>query len=333
MELAANEPFTLAGRTFGVGTAIVRVPDHGPDLAERLGGIAAHHGGEVVATDTGYVDSGISLGSNQVRPLKPPRVLLAWDVPTDSYSAGWTRYVLERTFGQPASIVRVASFPLVDLNAFNVIVLPAGNYSRNAPADFPEQLTAWMEHGGILITLSDATRWATQDDVGLLASSIELRPVAEDAPKTEPNAELPERTPGALARVVLDEQHWLSSGTDGEIQMLITGQRIFSPLTLDIGVNAGLYAEAAQVRASGLIWEDVAAQLGGKAAVMFQRVGRGASSLSRKIRTTAPITPPRCFSSSTRCSSDPPTSPSPASSSSDYVAGQRFCPAFCFQTL
>ncbi len=190
----ANEPFVLDGRSFGVGTAIVRVPDHDPGLAERLGAIAARHGAEVVAANTGFVDSGISLGSNQVRP----RVLLAWDVPTDSYSAGWTRFVLERHLGQPVSIVRVASIPKVTLDSFDVIVLPSGDYSIIAPPDFAGQLRAWMNDGGILITLSEASRWA---------AGAEL--VASDPGQT------PARTPGALARVMLDTQHWLSAGLDG----------------------------------------------------------------------------------------------------------------------
>ncbi len=254
----ANEPFVLEGRTFGVGTAIVRVPDHGGDLAERLGAIATGHGGEVVAVDTGFVDSGISLGSNQVRPLKPPRVLLAWDVPTDSYSAGWTRYVLERHFGQPASLVRVGSLSKVSLNEFDVIVLPAGDYSSVAPSDFGAQLRRWMNEGGILVTLSEASQWATE--VGLLASEAGLTPA---------------RTPGALARVVLDDQHWLSAGTDGEIQMLVNGRRTFSPISLDVGVNVGMYAQADRLRASGLIWDDVVDDLADTAAVMYQRFGRG----------------------------------------------------------
>ena len=254
----ANEPFVLDGRTFGVGTAIVRVPDHDPGLAERLGAIAARHGAEVVAANTGFVDSGISLGSNQVRPLVAPRVLLAWDVPTDTYSAGWTRFVLERHLGQPVSIVRVASISKVTLDSFDVIVLPSGDYSSIAPPDFAGQLRAWMNDGGILITLSDASRWA---------AGAEL--VASDPEQT------PERTPGALARVMLDTQHWLSAGSDGEVQMLVNGRRMLSPVSLDVGVNAGVYAEADRLRASGLIWDDVRDTLGGTAAVIFQRAGRG----------------------------------------------------------
>ena len=234
------------------------MPDHGADLTERLGTIARRHGGEVVAADTGFVDSGISLGSNQVRPLKPPRVLLAWDVPTDSYSAGWTRYVLERHFGQPVSLVRVASIPKVSLYVFDVIVLPAGDYARFAPADFAGQLRDWMNGGGILITLSEASRWAAH--VELLSSEA---------------GETSARTPGALARVVLDEQHWLSAGTDGEIQMLVNGRRVFTPISLEVGVNAGVYAEPDRLRASGLIWDDVRDELAETAALIYQRFGRG----------------------------------------------------------
>lgn len=254
----ANEPFVLNGRTFGVGTAIVRVPDHDAGLADTLGTIAGRHGAEVVAANTGFVDSGISLGSNQVRPLKAPRVLLAWDVPTDSYSAGWTRFVLERHFGQPVSLVRVASVPKVPLSSFDVIVLPAGDYTSIAPPDFAEQLRAWMHDGGILVTLSDASRWAAA--AGLVASEAGLTPA---------------RTPGALARVMLDTQHWLSAGTDGEIQMLVNGRRMLSPVSLEVGVNAGVYAEADRLRASGLIWDDVRDTLAGTAAIIFQRAGRG----------------------------------------------------------
>ena len=38
--------------------------------------------------------------SASARALREPRVLLAYDEPTSIYSAGWTRYVLERRYGQ-----------------------------------------------------------------------------------------------------------------------------------------------------------------------------------------------------------------------------------------
>ncbi len=57
--------------------------------------------------------------------------------------------------------------------------------------------------------------------------------------------------------------------------MLVNGRRMLSPVSLDVGVNADVYAEAERLRASGLIWDDVRDTLGGTAAVIFQRAGRG----------------------------------------------------------
>ena len=99
-----RRPFTAAGRTFAHGHRDrSRGRELPTDLRETLGAIAARHGAEVVPFDSGWVDSGISLGSSDVVPLKTPRIALAWDAPTQSLSAGWARYVLERRFGLTVS--------------------------------------------------------------------------------------------------------------------------------------------------------------------------------------------------------------------------------------
>jgi hypothetical protein len=105
---AAGGAFTLAGRRFGIGTAIVRVSENGADLRERLGRIAGAHGAEVVPVDDSYVTDGVSLGGAATRALREPRVLLVYDEPANTNSAGWARYVLERRYEQRATIVRAA---------------------------------------------------------------------------------------------------------------------------------------------------------------------------------------------------------------------------------
>ena len=52
------------------------------DLAIKLERLIYTHGAEAVAVPDGYQDEGISLGSVNVRALKAPRVLMAWDAPT-----------------------------------------------------------------------------------------------------------------------------------------------------------------------------------------------------------------------------------------------------------
>ncbi len=296
---AAHLPFTLKGRTYPGGTAIVRASDNGPDLAAKLGALAAKHGVEVVATDTAFVESGVSLGSNNVVPLKVPRVLLAWDAPTQSLSAGWARFVLERRFGQPVTAVRVSSLGRIDLTRFDVFVLPSGNYAA-ITGDLLRHVKDWVARGGTLITIAEASRWAARENVGLLATATELRggkpdvePTDRDAkdqgaakrPDTpaqpiqldkaiEPDHERPFITSGALCRVTLDLEHWLAAGTDGQVQAMVEGQRVFTPLKLDKGRNVGTFA-GQELVASGLVWDDVKTQLENKAFVMDQPLGSG----------------------------------------------------------
>ena len=84
-----------------------------------------------------------------------------------------------------------------------------------------------------------------------------------------------EQTPGAIVRVRLDRDHWLTSGTDGEIGALVDGSRVFSPITLDRGQNVGRYAEEEDLVLGGIVWDDARPQLASKAFLIHQPVGRG----------------------------------------------------------
>lgn len=286
--------FTLGGRRFERGTAIIRKSDNGPDLREKLGAIFARRKVEWVKLDSAFIDDGVSLGSNQTVALKSPKVLLLWDQPASSLSAGWTRFVLERRYGQTVTAVRTGSLARVDLRRYDVIIAPSGNYSAALGGDMLRRLRDWMNAGGTLVTVGEASRWAARESTGLLDTRTEWRDGSpeSDAPQgaartdnarrapdyesaIQPARELPELVPGALLRVALDSDHWLSSGTDGEIQAMVESRRVFSPIRLDRGRNVGLYAIKDRLLASGLIWPESLNQLPQKAFLIHQPVGQG----------------------------------------------------------
>lgn len=299
----ADGGFTLAGRTFPLGSVVVRVADNDENLRATLGDLARRHHVDVFPTDTTFVDAGLSLGSNQVVQLKAPRVLLAWDAPTSSQSAGWTRYVLERQFGQRVSAVRVATLGNVDLARFDVIVLPSGNYTQAIAGPTLERLKDWVSAGGTLVTMGEASRWATREGVWLLETTLQLKdgrpePAEGDRPSERrppdgakpggtpdqpidleqavtPDVEPPDTTYGALVRVALDTEHWLSAGTDGEVQAMVEGRRVFTPLTVDKGRNVGTYAAGDDAVVAGLVWPESRTLLAHKAFLMHQPHGRG----------------------------------------------------------
>jgi hypothetical protein len=176
------------------------------------------------------------------------------------------------------SAVRVGSIERVDLKEFDVIVLPSGSYSALAGEDALRRLREWIRTGGTLVTLAEASRWAASERVDLVGTRTELRggrPEVEERPagsagagsstparpsqpeatssatspstfdydkSIQPERERPENIPGAIVRVHIDQEHWLSSGQDSSLQALIEGQRVFTPIRLDRGRNVGVYA-------------------------------------------------------------------------------------------
>jgi hypothetical protein len=288
---SAAGAFTLAGRSYGMGTAIVRVAENGSDLAVKLGRIAARTGADVVPVDDSYVREGTSLGSGNARALREPRVLLVWDEPTSSLSAGWARFVLERRYGQRTTAVRTASLGRTVLSDYDVIVFPSGNYASAVGRGMVDRLQQWMRDGGTMVTLGEATRWAAREGTGLLAATVERRggrPEGTDPPRRdvseqpidyldaiEPADEAPERVPGAILRAVLDTEHWLAAGTDGEMGVFAESSLVLSPMTLDQGRNVGRFAGVDDLVLSGVVWDDARPQLANKAYLVHQPVGRG----------------------------------------------------------
>ncbi len=284
--------FTIAGRAFPAGSAFMRVQENPADLAARLGQVAAKYGIEITPIDSAFVDSGVSLGSNEVATLKAPRVLLAWDSPASSLSAGWARYALEQRFRQPVTTVRAGSLGRIDLSRYDVLVLPSGNYTFND--DQMRRLRDWLQRGGTLVTIGEASRWATTERAGLLPTHLLQRDGsasgAADEKKTPPKIDIekfdyeeaikpergaPDGTAGALLRVRLDKEHWLSAGLDDEIQVVMEGSRMFMPLKLDAGTNVGVYAKTDRVIAAGLMWPEARDLIQQKAFLMHAAVGRG----------------------------------------------------------
>jgi len=179
-----------------------------------------------------------------------------------------------------------------------VIVLPAGDYTQALGEDGVRRLKEWARMGGTIVTLGEASRWATREKVALLETTTELRggkpdvePAGDEKPKKvaagepakpfdlqqaiQPDRDPPDAVPGAILRVSLDTEHWLSAGLDDEIQVVVEGRRIFTPIKLDKGRNVGLYAARDRLLAAGFAWDNPMEQLPQKAFLLHQPLGRG----------------------------------------------------------
>ena len=190
-----DRAFKLAGRTYGTGTLIVKVRDNAADVHEKVARLAKSSGAEVYATDTGWVDEGANFGSHRVFSVPRAVVAMAWDRPTGASSAGATRFVLEREYGYPVTVVRTDQLARGDLNQFQVIILPdtggsggeglggGGGYDTALGANGARRLNDWVQAGGTLIGLgAGAVAYLADPRTGLLAISQENVAKPAEAP-------------------------------------------------------------------------------------------------------------------------------------------------------
>jgi hypothetical protein len=129
--------------------------------------------------------------------MRAPAIALAWDRPTSSLSAGATRFVLERQFGYPVTVVRTQLLGTADLSRFQVIILPDSvgeGYSAVMGPNGGQRLKQWVASGGTLIGYGSAMAWMADPRVGLLAVSQENLAAP---PGSEKDKEQPARPAGA----------------------------------------------------------------------------------------------------------------------------------------
>ena len=309
---SSDKAFTHSGRRYPAGTLIIDKADNSDTLSESIAELAATTGASVVSVDSSWVTDGPNFGSENVVRFNQPRVAIAWDQPTSSYSAGNTRFIIERQFDFPVTAIRVNQLKRADLSRYQVLILPAvgrtGSYAEALGKKGTANLKDWVAKGGVLIGLGNANRYLADPEIDLLSIRRENAVIEVDKDKAKsngngkkngdkaqeatvegqyltssddyralitPEKENPDSVAGVLVKSNVDPDHWLGAGVSPTLNVLVRGSDIYTPLKMDKGVNVALFSGAEDLLASGYIWEQNRKQLAYKPFVVAQRNGRG----------------------------------------------------------
>ncbi|MCX6633086.1 MAG: peptidase M14, partial [Candidatus Solibacter sp.] len=299
---SSDKPFTQDNVKFPAGSLIIKVAANPADLGDRLARLARETGAEVYGTNSGWVEDGVNFGSRWVVPIKKPAIAIAWDTPAQSGSAGATRFVLERQYGYPVTPIRTAQLAATDLSKFQVLILPSGgNYAGILGDGGVERIKNWVAAGGTIVAVGDAVNFLGNSKVDLLELVQEnaLREGEEKKPaeKTEKTAgrvpgtaiasetdfdkitraasELPDSAPGAIARVRIRPDYWLTAGMGDTVYTMVEGRAIYAPVKADKGINAAYYDAADKLVVSGHLWAENKKQMAFKPLVVSGTSGRG----------------------------------------------------------
>lgn len=292
-----DEAFTKNGRTYPRGTVLFPAALNDPGKMTRLAGLAREIGAETVALSDSWVEDGPNLGSSSFATLAAPKVAMAWDEGVSQLSAGALRFVLERRLGLPVVPIRTHRFGRADLSDYDVVVVPSGSPRGTMGERGMANLRAFVERGGVLVTVgSSLTSFASGDDPllsvtreaalgrepgsdadeqGSLAEAREITSEDEYRESIADQSALPDTLPGALLNTVADPEHFLSAGYDAGAVVLASGSQIFTPLDRADGTNVLRFESAERLIASGYVWEENRRQLAFKPYLMAQPTGRG----------------------------------------------------------
>jgi hypothetical protein len=188
----STKPMTLAGRTFAAGTFFFMAGRNEPGYQEKLAGLAASHGSELVPLKTSFPDSDrFSPGSSFAIQLRKPRIALVMGSTGNLSQCGPIWYLLERVWKLPFTPIGADALTDGDLSKYTCIVLPDG-----VQAPSTGRFHDWIGAGNVAV--------AFQVDRSMVGTGkyVELTEVPGDiAP-----------LPGSLFRAQMDPRSFLSFG-------------------------------------------------------------------------------------------------------------------------
>ncbi|MFQ6042290.1 MAG: M14 family zinc carboxypeptidase [Candidatus Poribacteria bacterium] len=295
----ANKPFKLNGENFDRGTLVIKLRENRQDLHDKLMQLAGEYGVDFVPTDTSWTEEGISLGSGNIVYLKKPKVVLLYNTPASTLSYGWIAYLFEQEYGLEFTAVTHSFLRSGDLNDYNVIILPSGSggdYDRFISKDGVNRLKQWVSDGGTLIALKGASAFLAREEFGMTTSNLinDLRKVEKKNEKEKKKPEekrekkdeksetkeepvpyeyRPFRVPGAIVKVKLDQNHFLTYGYGESLSVLVDSEYLFSPSKQ--GWNVATYCEEEELRVSGFIFQEMQKALPGHVYLIDEPTGRG----------------------------------------------------------
>jgi hypothetical protein len=119
--------------------------------------IAEKDGIDIYAIQTGFAEAGIDFGSNDMRALSKPSVLLVAGEGADVSEMGEAWHLLDQRYEIPASMMEAERLAGANLQRYNTIVIASGNHNLNAGAT--ENIKNWLRQGNNLICIGSANNW------------------------------------------------------------------------------------------------------------------------------------------------------------------------------
>jgi hypothetical protein len=247
------------------------------ERAEQAAGV------NIQAAPTSLSRDGIDLGSGSFEPLDAPDPLMLVGEGTSAYEAGEVWHLLDTRVGLPITKVDRSDFGRVDLHDYNTMVLVSGTYGFLDDEDV-EELRRWVEAGGTLITIREATAWAVEEGLVNDPALAEADPSGAPADTADASVERypydtaaerrgAQRIGGSIYEVDLDRSHPLAFGIAQDRFPVYRNHDIFLPPTENPYSTVARYTD--DPRLSGYVSDENLDRIRGGGSLLVDDLGAG----------------------------------------------------------
>lgn len=238
-------PFETGGKRFNAGSLIIARTSNdnlGKEFKQILKNLALASGVSLQAISSAYVDKGADLGSDKIRLIRKPKIMAVTGESASSLSFGEVWHFFEQQIKYPLTVIRSEDFSRINLNEFDVIILPDGSYAD--PGN--EKIQQWIRGGGKLIAMEGAVSQLAGKKGFDLKNKEEVKKNEKDTNLYEDlkvyenrdRENVRKNIPGAIYKVNLDNTHPLGFGFPGFYYTLKLDDKVYQYLS--DGWNVGV---------------------------------------------------------------------------------------------
>ncbi|MBC8768780.1 zinc carboxypeptidase [Arenibacter sp. BSSL-BM3] len=271
----AKNPFRVEGKKFERGSLIITKGDNKnhKGFAETLSRVAYNNKTLLTPANTGFVEKGNDFGSSYVPMITDTKIAMLSGEPTSTLQFGEIWHFFEQQLQYPLTILDTEYYDEVDINEYDVLILPNGWYSKFFNESRLEELKEFVSNGGKLIALEGAIK----SIIGEHGFKIKEKEVKKDSTETILPYEEAEREDiknsitGAIFKTKVDSTHPLAYGYGDEYFTLKLSDDAFE--NLDTGTVA--YLEKNIIPISGFAGSEAKKKIANTLVFGVEDLGKG----------------------------------------------------------
>jgi hypothetical protein len=208
----ATDPFYHpTGKKFDRGSLLITVADQGKvadQIQYYVREMIDKDGIDVYSFNTGLDYKGVSLGSGTFQALRKPEIAMLVGDGVNPNDAGELWHLLDVRMHMPVTALPVDVLNRTNINRYNTIIFPSGNYSAITDAT-KERLKIWVQNGGVIIGLDVALNWLTTAGLGKFEMKKDEPAADKKSESSRAYADIEEyrgaqQSPGAIFEATVD---------------------------------------------------------------------------------------------------------------------------------